>query len=140
VEDGSIETLAKNCKGLASLDISLCKKLTEASAVAITQSCDKLQCFKAAYCQTVVTDTMLIKLAKLCKELKVLDISYCKAVTDEGLEAFHQAQTHFVAFFLNGLENISTISITNMLRHSYPVLEHLELSLLDPVLAAAYVV
>lgn len=137
--DETIATLTKECKGLQSLDISQCCKLTEASAISIAQNCDKLKVLKAAYCAAAINDAGLKKIAAACKGINTLDISYCKAVTDEGLEAFAQNKTSFIGLFINGLENVTTIGVVAMIRYSYSTLECLEMALLDPVLCYLFI-
>ncbi len=138
VLDETIATITKECKGLESLDISQCSKLTEAAATSIAQNCEKLKVLKAAYCAAVINDPSLKKIAESCKLIRTLDISYCKAVTDESLEAFAKNKTSFVGLFINGLENVSTLGVVALLRYSYTTLECLEMALLDPVSEPVY--
>lgn len=114
--------------------------MTEASGQSILQNCDRLKSLKAAYCQAVITDAVLKKLPAACKGLNVLDISYCKSITDEGLEPFTTAKTSFVALLINGLENITALNTVGLIRNSYTTLETLEMSLLDPVFCLIFMI
>lgn len=133
VTDETVESVIGQCKQLESLDISQCLRLTEATGKKIAD-CAALRTLKAAYCVAVITDGTLKNIGISCKLLSFLDISYCKLVTDEGLEEFSHSKRSYSGLLLNGLENLTTIGLVAVLRNSYDTLEHLEVSLLDPVL------
>ena len=50
------------------------------------------------------------------------------------MDAFAKAKTAFSMLLLNGLESITALGVVGVIRNSYATLEHLEMSLLDPVL------
>lgn len=115
------------------LDISLCRKLSEKAGMLIGSSCPNLKSLRAAHCAEVVTDAVMKSIGSGCKLLQCFDFSYCKAVTDDGLEYLSQTRQSFSMLLANGLENISGVGLTGLLRNSSPTLQHLEISLLDPV-------
>lgn len=119
---------------MESVDITLCSKLTEASIDFISQNCAKLKSLKAAYCSSAITDESLTKLAKGCPNLSMIDISYCKTITDEGVEGFLQSKFKFSKILINGLESLTSLGVISLLKHSFQVLVHLEMGILDPVI------
>lgn len=134
VTDDTISSIAKQCKGLERLDISLCTKLTEVSGISIGKNCTNLISLKAGHCKEVITDNVLRLIGTTCKSLSGLDISYCNKVTEEGLEGFLPNKQSFSMLVLNALENITGLVVIGILRNSLTTLEQLELAFLDPVI------
>lgn len=123
----------KECKSLEALDISLCTKLTEASGISIGENCPNLKSFKAGRCPEVVTDNVLLKISNNCLNLHILDISYCRKVTDDGIEGFINNKQKFVVLALNAIENLACLAVIGILRNSATTLERLEMSFMDSV-------
>jgi hypothetical protein len=118
---------------LERLDISLCSKLTEASGISIGKNCVNLVGLRAGHCKEVITDNVLRLIGETCKSLAELDLSYCRNITEEGLESFLPNKRSFSILILNALENIAGLVVIGILRNSVTTLEHLELAFLDPV-------
>ena len=116
------------------MDISFCKKLTENAGMMVGSNCPNIKVLKVAYCSDMVTDVVLKTIGNGCKFLIEFDFSYCKAVTDEGLESLSQSKQSFTSLLVNGLDNISGIGVAGLLRNSSSTLQCLEISLLDPVI------
>ena len=133
VTDETINSIVKQCKGLERLDISLCSKLTEASGISIGENCVKLVSLKAGHCKKAITDNVLRLIGRTCKALSELDISYCKSITEEGLESFLPSKHSFSILILNALEKIEAFVLIEIIKNSTTKLEHLELAFLDPV-------
>jgi len=133
VTDSTIDKLVKECKSMESLDLSQCVMLTEAAIFSISQNCSKLKTFKIAYCVKAMTDDSLAKFCKGCPIVSVIDISYCKAITDIGMEGFLQNKLKFTRIQMNGLEELTSLGVNAVLKNSSSCLQYLEMGLLDPV-------
>lgn len=136
VTDSTIESITSECKVLQSLDISHCKKLTEAAGKLISKNCENLLVLKAAHAPNVISDATTNLIANGCKALNHLDISYCRSVTDEGLEGFAKNKHSFKSLLINALSNLSAMGVIGLVRNSSRTLECMEMSFMSPVRAA----
>lgn len=119
---------------METLDISMCRNLTEKTGTFIAENCPNLKTLKAAYCLLIINDSTLKSITSNCKQLSSLDISYCKDLTDEGLDALAQSKQSYQELLINGLGNISSIGVIGILRNSYDTLKILEMALMDCVI------
>jgi hypothetical protein len=115
------------------LDISQCTKLTETAGKFITDNCRNVRTLKAAHCTSVITDYVLTLIGASCKLLKLIDVSYCKSLTDAGLISLTQQKQHLIGLIMNGLDNITSKGVIELLQVSYKTLEQLEIGLADSV-------
>jgi len=116
------------------LDISQCNKLTETAGKFIAYNCKNIRTLKAAHCVNVITDSVLIQIGASCKFLNFIDISYCKTLTDTGLISLTQQKQSFIGLVMNGLDNVTSKGLIELLKDSYKTLDRLELGLVDPVI------
>jgi len=68
-----------------------------------------------------------------CRQLDYLDISYCKEITDEGLEGFAKNKHSFKGLVINGLVQLSGIGVIGLIRNSSKTLECIEMGFMNTV-------
>ncbi|RHZ50131.1 hypothetical protein Glove_505g23 [Diversispora epigaea] len=83
IRDTAIETIAKNCHNLESIEIFMCFYLTDASVKAIAQHRNtQLKHFMIAY-NAYITDESIEEIANYCTKLKSIIIITCTKLTDQ---------------------------------------------------------
>ena len=88
VEDEDIMELAARCRGLSSLDVSYCTKLTDGGLMHVADCCPELASLYITGCSGL-TDELLLYTAKRCHGLLVLSLT-CPCVYSEREEMMHQ--------------------------------------------------
>ena len=75
ITDASILSIATNCPGLISLDVTGCKQLTDATCISISTNCTNLELFNLRH--TKISMEGLCSIDVHCKKLIKLDVSHC---------------------------------------------------------------
>ena len=86
-----LEACGEQCCQLSKVDLSFCKKLTDAGVMALCQGgCPQLSCLNLTWC-CEITDAGVIALGQGgCPQLSSLNLSYCDRITDAGVIALCQ--------------------------------------------------
>ena len=87
-----LEACGEQCCQLSKVDLSFCKKLTDAGVMALCQGgCPQLSCLNLKMCEQI-TDAGVIALCQGgCPQLSSLDLSNCDRITDEVMMAIKAA-------------------------------------------------
>jgi hypothetical protein len=127
---------------LISVDISLCKHITDIGIMILSQNCDKMEriifaecdkitdmgvMFLCLYCKgslrymdmkycTNITDTSLLYVSKHGNRLEYLDISGCYRISNNGLNALctSDCSHHLRTLILYDLRQINDSSVSNI--------------------------
>ena len=83
-----LEACGEHCCQLSKVDLSICKKLTDAGVMALCQGgCPQLSCLNLKMCEQI-TDVGVIALCQGgCPQLSSLNLECCKKITDAGVIA-----------------------------------------------------
>jgi F-box and leucine-rich repeat protein GRR1 len=85
ITDAGIETLAKNCPSLTTVDLTFCEMVTDFGIHALAKNCSLLKTVNLCFCKKI-TDKGVIALAENCKLMSTIDLTSCK-ITDVGIDA-----------------------------------------------------
>ncbi|XP_054824807.1 F-box protein At3g58530 isoform X5 [Prosopis cineraria] len=122
IDDTHLILLKTKCsdslKGLDSLNLNGCQKISDEGVEAITSCCPQLKSF-SIYWNVRLTDAGLRHLVKNCKGIIYLNISGCKNISDQSLE--------FVAENYSELESLNLTSFTDEVYKEISLLVHLKL-------------
>jgi len=105
VTDAGALSIAANLKGLTSLTIDCCYRLTSAGLVKIISAGSDLRTLRLHSCAMSVT--VLESISASCKGLEELRMTWSKDVTDVGLLALARGCPSLRSLYLNGCESVT---------------------------------
>ncbi|KAJ3056396.1 hypothetical protein HK097_007125 [Rhizophlyctis rosea] len=107
VTDAHISLFASSCPNLINVDLSYCRRVSDASIIRLVQSLPFLR--SLSLCGTDITDATLNALlsARCTPNITHIDLSYCTALTEIPLQALVRALRSLQHINLSGLWRIS---------------------------------
>ena len=90
ITDAAVQSLAKYCVNLRSLDLFCCFKVTDVGLEAVAKGCPQITSLSLGWCSEV-TDVGLEAVAKGCAQITSLDLRRCSKVTEEGKASLREA-------------------------------------------------
>merc|ERR1712150_265094 len=107
----SIQSMSvfQSCKGMKSLTLSQCKLLTDDALLSIGSNFSKLQLLDMSNCEEITGTGIAV--GNGCRDLRILRLSDCEDVTDEGIIAVGRNCKDMEELNLNNCEKLTDKAI-----------------------------
>lgn len=120
-----MRTLAQSCPNIEELNLSQCKKISDATCAALSSHCPKLQRLNLDSCPEI-TDISLKDLSDGCPLLTHINLSWCELLTDNGVEALARGCPELRSFLSKGCRQLTDRAVKCLARYC-PNLEAINL-------------
>eukprot|EP01046_Picozoa_sp_COSAG06_P033473 COSAG06_NODE_3419_length_5371_cov_12.650640_2_plen_578_part_00 len=110
ITDAAVQSLAKYCLNLRSLNLWGCSKVTNAGLQAVAKGCPQITSLNLAGCSEV-TDVGLQAVAKGCAQITSLDLFGCDKVTDVGLQAVAKGCPQITSLNLTACFKVTDVGV-----------------------------
>lgn len=118
-------------KSIERIDLTDCTGLLATAANLLIDNNKSLSHLQLSGCTNGLDDEVVGNIARLTETLNFLDISYCKQVTDAGIEAFKDKTYPLDSLIINGVNGISGAGLKQWLVSFKDTLLDLEAALND---------
>lgn len=105
-----MRTLAQSCPNIEELNLSQCKKISDATCAALSNHCPKLQRLNLDSCPEI-TDLALKDISDGCPHLTHINLSWCELLTDNGVEALARGCPELRSFLSKGCRQLTDRAI-----------------------------
>jgi len=120
-----MRTLAQSCPNIEELNLSQCKRISDATCAALSSHCPKLQRLNLDSCPEI-TDMSLKDLAAGCPLLTHINLSWCELLTDNGVDALAKGCPELRSFLSKGCRQLTDKAVMCLARYC-PNLEAINL-------------
>lgn len=110
-----MRTLAQSCPNIEELNLSQCKKISDATCAALSSHCPKLQRLNLDSCPEI-TDMSLKDLAAGCPLLTHINLSWCELLTDNGVDALTKGCPELRSFLSKGCRQLTDKAVMCLAR------------------------